>query len=99
MCSPKQLIGWFSPGTQRFCYKDEKDCFTSEAGKKRMATYSVPVFAEPDCACTKLNTVLELLGEIAEELAYVLEVMDDEPIKETVKEIKEKAERGGKESK
>lgn len=37
----RQQIGWFNPGSKRFCYSDEK-----EAWPANCVCYSIPVFIE-----------------------------------------------------
>ena len=38
-------IGWFDPGSQRFCYTDEKEYDDKHLGHKRREFYTESVFA------------------------------------------------------
>jgi hypothetical protein len=52
-------IGWFDPGSKRFCYTDEKE-YDEAQGKNRKTGYTHPVF------CVDPETAIRLTVQLME---------------------------------
>lgn len=55
-------IGWFDPGSKRFCYTDEKE-YDQAQNRNRKTGYTHPVFAiDPETASRLTVQIMESKG-------------------------------------